>query len=375
MGWEHARLASDTGRGPETSGPVVFLFLALFAALSSCAPSSPVVPEPENFAAILYPADNPTTTEGLALGRRLFYDPILSADSTISCASCHLPERAFSDGRALSVGISGRTGRRNAPGLTNIGYLHQTLFWDGRADDLETQALHPVADPNEMGGSWPLLIGKLRRHAEYMPAFRRAFDLAEARELNPEHVGKALAQFQRSLISSDAKYDRVRRGEAVYTEAERLGHAIFFDLADEPGPEFRGLPTGECAHCHIPPHFTNQKFFNNGLDEAHDLKDFKDAGRAAVTGSVYDNGTFRTPGLRNVALTAPYMHDGRFRSLEEVVSHYNSGGEYAENRNPNIYPIGLNPQQEAALVAFLHTLTDSSFVNNPGYGRPLNQSR
>ncbi|TXF88494.1 hypothetical protein FUA23_14505 [Neolewinella aurantiaca] len=343
---------------------------ALVLCVASCQPSPPVtqlIPEPEKFAKIIYPPDNPTTREGLALGKRLFYDPILSADSTISCSTCHLPELAFTDGRKVSKGIGGRTGKRNSPGLVNIGYLHKTLFWDGRADDLESQALHPVADPNEMGGDWPLLISKLRRHPDYMPAFRRAFGLSDDRELSPDHVGKALAQFQRSLISSDSKYDKVERGEAVYTETERLGHAIFFDLADEPDPEFHGLPTGECAHCHIPPHFTNQKFFNNGLDEADSLEDFKDIGRALVTGSVYDNGTFRTPGLRNVALTAPYMHDGRFENLYDVVAHYNSGGHYAENRNANIFELGLSNDQAEALVAFLHTLTDSSFVNNPDY--------
>ena len=340
------------------------------AVLTGCRPESPAlvsVPEPAAFAKIIYPEDNPTSREGLALGKQLFYDPILSADGSISCSSCHLPELAFTDGRAVSIGINGRAGKRNAPGLANIGYLHKTLFWDGRADDLETQALHPVADPAEMGGSWPLLISKLRRHEDYWPAFQSAFGLSEARELTPDHVGKALAQFQRSLISSDAKYDRVQRGEADFTEAEQLGFAIFFDLADEPDPEYRGLPTGECAHCHVPPHFTNQRFFNNGLDEARSLEDFKDIGRAVVTGSVYDNGTFRTPGLRNVALTAPYMHDGRFATLQEVVGHYNSGGRYAENRNANIFELGLSPDQERALVAFLYTLTDSSFVNNPDY--------
>ncbi len=344
----------------------VFL-LAITFGCQMASPSPAAIPEPASFAKIIYPEDNPTTEEGLALGKKLFYDPILSADSTVSCSSCHLPALAFSDGRVLSVGINGRIGRRNASGLTNIGYLHQTLFWDGRANDLESQALHPVAAPNEMGGNWPLLISKLRRHTDYLPAFQRAFGLSEARELTPDHVGKALAQFQRSLISSDAKYDRVQLGEATFTEAEKLGHAIFFDLADEPKPEFQDLPTGECAHCHIPPHFTNQQFFNNGLDEARSLEDFKDAGRGAITGSVYDNGTFRTPGLRNVALTAPYMHDGRFATLEEVIAHYNSGGKYAENRNANIYKIGLAPDQAAALVAFLHTLTDRSFVDNPDY--------
>lgn len=347
------------------------LSLCLLLFLLACTPeeATPLaIEEPAAFAKILYPAHNPTTEEGLALGRDLFFDPILSADSTISCATCHLPARAFADGRKLSMGINGRLGRRNAPGLANVGYLHKTLFWDGRADDLETQALHPVAAPNEMGGSWPRLVQKLRRHPDYWPRFQRAFGLDQPAELIPDQVGMALAQFQRSLISSNAKYDQVQRGETVFTEQEALGHAIFFDRADDadPGP-FAGLPTGECAHCHIPPHFTNQRFFNNGLDEAMTLEDFLDPGRGGISGDRFELGLFRTPSLRNVALTGPYMHDGRMENLAEVVAHYNSGGQYAENRNPNIFPLGLSPDQATALVAFLETLTDTSFVNNPNY--------
>ncbi|MEM9929693.1 MAG: cytochrome c peroxidase [Bacteroidota bacterium] len=345
--------------------------LCCLGLLLACEPVSPVplaLAEPEAFAKILYPDQNPTTVEGLALGRDLFFDPLLSADSTISCASCHQPQLAFTDGRAISRGINGRAGRRNAPGLANVGYLHETLFWDGRAEDLENQALHPVADPNEMGGDWPRLIQKLRQHPVYWPRFQQAFGLQQPAELIPDQVGMALAQFQRSLISADTKYDRVQRGEATFTEEEALGHAIFFDRADDadPGP-FAGFPTGECAHCHIPPHFTNQKFFNNGLDEALSLEDFRDPGRGAISDNHYELGLFRTPSLRNVALTAPYMHDGRMATLEEVIAHYNGGGHYAENRNPNIKPLGLSPDQEAALVAFLTTLTDTSFVNNPDY--------
>lgn len=325
------------------------------------------ISEPENFAKILYPEDNPTTTAGLALGKALFFDPFLSDDGTVSCATCHRPEMAFTDGRPVSVGINGRPGRRNSPSLTNVGYLHETLFWDGRADDLESQALHPVANPNEMGGSWPVLISQLRKHPDYWPSFQQAFGLRHTSELNPDHVGKALAQYQRSLISANAKYDRVQRGEATYTKAEALGHAIFFDLADGADLAFAKLPTGECAHCHIPPHFTNQQFFNNGLDEAPTLEEFVDKGRGVVTKNHYDNGRFRTPGLRNVALTAPYMHDGRFNSLDEIVAHYNAGGKYAENRSPNIFPLGLTADQAAGLTAFLKTLTDSSFVSNPVY--------
>lgn len=334
----------------------------------ACGPATDAPPaDPAGYAAILHPTDNPPSPAVAALGRELFFDPILSGDSTVSCASCHRPELAFADGRTLSAGINGRLGRRNSPGLANVGYLHRTLFWDGRASGLEAQALHPIADPNEMGGDWPTTVHKLRRHPDYGPAFRAAFGLDEARQLTPDHVGRALAQFQRTLVSNDSKYDRVLRGEATYTAAEELGHAIFFDLADEPDPRWRGTPTGECAHCHIAPHFTNQRFFNTGLEEAPTLTEFTDIGRGAVTGSRYDNGKFRVPGLRNLALTAPYMHDGRMATLAEVIDHYNNGGHYAENRDPLLYAIGLNNEQQSALEAFLLTLTDSAFVLNPAY--------
>lgn len=335
-----------------------------------CSPDSPApleVSEPEAFAAILYPEDNPTTGEGVALGRDLFFDPILSRDSTVSCGTCHQPARAFADGRERSIGIYGRVGERNAPGLANVGYLHQTLFWDGRAAGLEEQALHPIATAAEMGGDWPSVLKKLRRHPGYLTRFRQAFGLRPDEGVSKEHVGKALAQFQRSLISADSKYDRVQRGTAAFTEEEALGFALFFDLGDDVDGEFADLPTAECAHCHTPPHFTNQRFFNNGLDEALALEDFKDPGRGAISGSRYDLGLFRTPSLRNVALTAPYMHDGRMNTLEEVVAHYNSGGHYAENKSPNVAPLNLNTRQQQALTAFLKTLTDTVFVSNDNY--------
>ena len=350
---------------------ISYLALSGFLALG-CGPNAEQaatllpVAEPAGFAKIIYPADNPTTAEGLALGRALFYDPLFSRDSTVSCATCHRPELAFTDGLAISSGVGGRSGRRNSPSLTNIGYLHETLFWDGRADNLETQALHPIAEASEMASDWPTVLRRLRDHPHYPGRFHAAFGVS-GEEIKPGHVGKALAQFQRSLISGDSKYDRVRRGEATFTEVEALGNAIFFDLADEPEPTWRGFPTGECAHCHPPPHFTNQRFFNNGLDEVASLRDFPDPGRGPITGNNSDYGKFRSPGLRNVAVTAPYMHDGRFATLEEVVAHYNSGGHYAENRDPNLYRIGLEPEQQAALVAFLRTLTDSVFLNNPAY--------
>lgn len=339
---------------------LIFCLALTIFTLSGCGPKEPTPP----YAAILYPEDNPSTELGIEVGHRLFSDPILSADFSVSCQSCHLPALAFTDGKAISVGINGRMGRRNAPSLTNIGYLFKTMFWDGRADNLEDQALHPVADPNEMGGDWPTIISRLRKHEYYGTALQEAFGLASVRDINPEHVGKALAQFQRSLVSFNSKYDLVQRGEAEFTESEARGEAIFMDESDfSDDPEIKALPVGECAHCHIPPHFTNQRFFNNGLDEAPSLTEFPDLGRGAVTGNIYQNGLFRTPGLRNTALTAPYMHDGRFKNLEEVIEHYNTGGHYAENRSANVRPLGLSERDKQDLIAFLGTLTDTVFIN------------
>lgn len=324
--------------------------------LLACADDRPEAPA---YAAILYPTDNPPNAAAEYLGRRLFFDPLLSADGTISCASCHRPERAFTDGRPIAEGIGGLIGTRNTPGLTNIGYFHRPLFWDGRADNLEAQALHPIGTAHEMGGSWPAVLERLQADPTYVRAFQTAFGNGP---IDSTLVGRALAQYQRSLVSRDSKYDRVRRGEASYTAAEALGHALFFDFGDDPNGPYAGLPTAECAHCHTPPHFSNERFENNGLDEADDLAAFPDAGRGAITGNPFDNGRFRTPGLRNVALTAPYMHDGRFGTLAEVVDHYATGGHYAENRSPNVHPLGLDAEQKAALVAFLHTLSDTAFV-------------
>jgi len=352
-------------------GPLILIAISI--GTNACTPSEPdhstlpVIYDPPEFADILYPVDNPTTSAGLALGKQLFFDPILSADSTISCASCHVPEMAFTDGRSFSTGINGRRGRRNAPTLTNIGYRYETLFWDGRANDLETQALHPVADPNEMGGDWPTIVHRIRRHTSYGPGLRAALGLGAIADINPDHIGMALAQYQRSLISYNSKYDHWKRGEVELSASEARGHAIFFDEADFVNGPYAGAPVGECAHCHTAPHFTNQRFFNNGLDEAKELEDFPDPGRGGVTGNRYENGLFRAPTLRNIALTAPYMHDGRFSTLSEVIEHYNQGGHYAENRSANVRPLGLSAQDQADLLAFLLTLTDTTFVNNPAY--------
>ncbi len=322
----------------------------------------PLAPLPQ----LVQPEGNALTLEGVRLGRALFYDPILSRDSAISCASCHHPERAFTDGRALPIGTDGRIGRRSAMSLVNVGFYYKGLFWDGRVATLEEQALHPITDPNEMAADWPLVLKRLEQHPSYRSWFEEAFQLSARQPIAPEQVAKALAQFQRTLISRDSKFDRVKRGEDTFTESEARGWAIFFD-ADPL------LSDAECNHCHNEPLFTDQTFSNNGLDHAPNLTEFNDPGRAAISGKPTDAGRFRVPTLRNIALTAPYMHDGRFETLEQVLQHYNQGGHYAVNVSPNVRPLHLSNQDQADLLAFLYTLTDTTSLRQEAWQNPFDE--
>ncbi len=318
-------------------------------------PSPYTLVEPEGFVRMIQPEDNPLTEEGIALGRKLFFEPLLSVDSSVSCTTCHLPNLAFSDGQRRSLGVNGRLSKRNSPSLANVGYYYKGLFWDGRVQSLEEQSLHPVADTLEMANTWDEVERRLRTHPEYPLMFRKAFGIRNISEIDRQYVGKALAQFQRTLISADSRFDKKMRGELTFTPQEQRGWTIFFDASDT-------VPHSECAHCHGDPLFTNLDFANNGIDSVSGLQAFSDAGRGAFSSNIYENGTFRVPGLRNIALTSPYMHDGRFATLEEVVDHYISGGHYAENLNPNIMPLRLDARDKADLIAFLKTLTDTAFV-------------
>lgn len=330
------------------------------------APTPRQVVVPPNFPPMPIPPDNPLTEEGVALGRYLFYDPILSSDSTMSCATCHKPEFSFTDGKALSEGVSGELGTRSSMSLLNVGYFLNGLFWDGRSPNLEDQALQPVENPVELHESWPNVEQKLRRHPLYPELFRKAFGIEHTCEITKELVAKAIAQFERILVSSGrSKYDRRINGEpgVFFTESELRGFDMFFDISPE-------MPDAECGHCHNVPFFTTNDYFNNGIEEVEGLDDFPDKGRGEVTGNIFDNGKFRAPTLRNITLTAPYMHDGRFQTLEEVLDHYNSGGHYADNRDPLIRPLGLTEEQKADIINFLKTLEDIPFTQNPEFQNP-----
>lgn len=293
------------------------------------------------------------TKEGIALGQQLFFDPILSGDSTLSCSSCHQPQLAFTDGLAFSQNKQGQLGKRSAPSLLNIVYHYKGLFWDGRAQTLEQQALEPVTNPIEMAATWPQVIYRIQNHPGYRVLFRQAFGILKTTDIDSLLVCRALAQYERTLLSANSKFDQVMRKEAVFTPAEKRGWTIFFDASPD-------LPFSECNHCHTDPLFTNLEYENNGIQVVKHLEDFPDPGRGAVTDNRYDLGKFVVPTLRNIALTAPYMHDGRFRTLEEVIDHYASGGHLAENLNPNVRVLKLQDQDKKDLIAFLHTLTDTT---------------
>lgn len=305
------------------------------------------------FPAMVVPADNPTTKQGIALGRRLYYDPILSGDSTQSCGSCHQYGRSFSDVRDFSVGIDGFAGTRNAPALINTGWLPQA-FWDGRVSTLEDQARVPVADPIEMHSDWDDVVAKLQRHPEYPELFGRAFGTDVVTQ---DLAVKAIAQFERTFVSRNSRYDRFVRNEIQLTPIENAGRQLFF------------TERGDCFHCHGNLLGTDNRFHNVGADPAN-----SDPGLGAITGRPEDMGLFKTPTLRNVALTAPYFHNARYGSLREVVEHYNNGVSGVANLDPLIRPagvgLGMRPGEIDTLLAFLHALTDSTFLGDPALGPP-----
>lgn len=319
---------------------------------------------PAGYPPLEVPEDNPLTIEGVELGRILFYEEKLSLDNSLSCSSCHLTSGSFTDNKATSPGVSGVNGQRSAMSLLDMAFATNGLFWDGRVHTLEEQALLPVEDPVEMEETWDNVIKKLVDTDEYPGLFRKAFGIESVNEITPVLVTKAISQFERTLVSSGmSKYDQVVNGTAVFSDDELAGFEMFFDLNP-------ALPDAECGHCHNAPLFTTHEYFNNGLDEAPTLNDFNDPGFGAISGLVIDNGKFRVPTLRNIEFSAPYMHDGRFMTLLEVVDHYNSGGKTSPNKDELIRPLGLTPVQIDQLIAFIQTLRDEAFIIDPAYQDP-----
>ncbi len=284
------------------------------------------------------PVDNPLTPTSVALGRKLFLDPILSADRTISCASCHDPDRSFTDGRPTAVGVFDRVGPRRVPKLLNRGY-GRSFFWDGRIPTLEEQVLQPVINRLEMGLALPEAISRLAADPSYASMFREAF----GREPNRDDLARALASYVRTILAGNSRYDRYVAGETdALDETERLG----LDL-------FRGK--GNCVTCHLGPNLTDERFHNTGVGYRDGR--FEDDGRFAVSGSDGDLGAFKTPTLRNVAETAPYMHNGSIATLKDVIDDYDAGGTPNPNLDREIRKLDLTDTEKAALIAFMKSLT------------------
>lgn len=303
---------------------------------------------PASFPAPNEPPANRGTDLGRALGRRLFFDPQLSATGQVACATCHEAERAYSiEERVPTRGVTGRALARHAPVLLNLAWADQGLFWDGGAKNLESQALGPLLHADEMGraASLPQLLRTLESDEQYRLCFDAVFGPSG---LTLGHVARALAQFERSLISADTRWDRVRRGEAVFTPLEAAGERTFGRA---------------CARCHTPPLFTDDAFHSNGLDATFPTRLEDEArGRARISRNPNDLGKYRTPTLRGITRSAPYMHDGRFETLARVIEHYRSGMRDSPTldsefrREAEAPGVSLTDDEARALEAFLRTL-------------------
>ncbi len=313
------------------------------------------------------PADNPMTEEGVELGRMLFYDPILSADSSLSCGGCHGINKSFTDEEnVFSIGIDGIAGERTSMPLVNLAWAPY-FFWDARAATIEIQALLPIENPIEMHALLPDVISKLQNHLEYPDLFYGAFGDSVVSET---HLAKAIAQFERTLISVNSRFDQARRGEIFLTDDEQDGFELFNDLFG-----------ADCMHCHGENAglFTDFTMKNNGLDDVYKYTDFADPGFGGVselTTDTADYGKFKVPSLRNIELTAPYMHDGRFETLEEVVDFYSEGindTPFTDGLIEFAFQGGvqLTDEDKAKVVSFMKSLTDTSFINNPAFQNPF----
>lgn len=304
---------------------------------------------PEGFSAIEFPEDNGFTSERWELGKKLFFDQALSKDQSISCSSCHLPSLAFSDSMAVSLGVEKRPGSRNAPSLANIAY-HPYYTREGGVPSLEMQILVPVQEHVEFDFNLLQIVDRLKEDEEYS---NMSFDAYE-RDLDPFVITRAIANYERSLISGSSPYDHFINGkDSALNAREKAGYELFISEKTQ------------CFQCHSGFNFTDYSFQNNGL-----YMDYQDDGRYRLTHQEKDRARFKTPTLRNVALTAPYMHNGSIRSLEEVIDHYNSGGKDHPQKSPFIRKLHLSQEEKGELLAFLESLTDMEFIQNAKINQP-----
>lgn len=344
---------------PTKTGIALLLFAAIFL-LSNFTETNPyfIITEkdvqfevPKGFPAPTYTfANNKPTPAGFTLGRRLFYDPILSKDSSTSCASCHQRIAAFAHiDHTLSHGINGLIGKRNVPPLQNLAW-GQSFMWDGGVNHLEVQPLTPMVNPIEMASEIGDVIRKLRRSPLYREAFKEAFGDTL---ISSERMLKAMAQFTGLMVSANSRYDKFIRHEDTLTQFEFNGLIIFRE---------------KCAKCHREPLFTDESYKSSGLYPDSTLND---PGRELITGRIKDENTFKVPSLRNVAMTYPYMHDGRFRTLEQVLDHYSKGDFYMLNVAPELLEArNLSDLEKKEVIAFLKTLTDKTFLYDRRFADP-----
>lgn len=304
-------------------------------------------------------------TQKIELGRMLFHDPILNSDSTISCASCHQQKSAFSDrGKKFSSGIDGFKTRRNTQPLFNLEW-NSKMFWDGRANTIEEQVFHPVRDLNEMGLSWELAANRLNRSKRYKPIFQQFYP---NQQIDSIMIAEMIGQFERTLVSNNSKYDSVLLGLTKFTEDEAEGFVIVNDQS-----------MGNCFHCHNTDGNavgTSGLFANNGLDTNKFANSYTDKGLGETTKNIADNGRFKIPSFRNLLFTSPYMHDGRFETLEQVIEFYSSGINQSANLDHKIAHaekggMNLTAKEQQQIIAFLKTLTDYNFVNDPKFSNPF----
>lgn len=301
---------------------------------------------PPHFPELDYPEDNRPTIERVHLGKLLFHDVRLSRDHSVSCASCHLQEHAFSDPDQVSTGVDGLQGFRNAPGLSNIAW-HPHLFMDGGVPNLELQVLAPFDNTAEFGHSIVDVADELYYDATYQSLALKAY----GRDFDPFVLTHAIAAFERTLISGNSAWDRHTNGDLrAMTEDQLAGMELFFS------------ERSQCSSCHKGVFFSDFTFRNIGLYEV-----YQDKGRQRVTANPQDNGKFKVPSLRNVALTAPYMHDGSMTTLEEVVEHYNTGGQNHPLKDSLMFPLNLTLREKAQLVSFMEALTDLQFVTDTAF--------
>lgn len=328
---------------------------------------TPYTLEYGNFPPPNIPSDNPLTKQGVLLGRMLFYDKKLSEGESQACADCHRQLDGFSDTLKLSLGVRDLEGKRQAMPIFNMAWHTNQFFWDGRSNLLRDQALLPIQDELEMDETLEDVIAKLSAEKDYKDQFMRTFG---SEEITAEKMALAMEQFMLSIVSNNSKYDKYLAGEVQLTESEERGRVLYFT---EYNPFFPDDSGADCQHCHGGDNFENDQYMNNGLDTD---AEFTDIGREEVTMNPDDRAKFKVPSLRNIAVTQPYMHDGRFKTLEEVIDHYNAGIKESSTADQTVLNtkdtgLFLTEQDKQDLINFLHTLTDETFLNNEEYKSPF----